>query len=512
MILAPDFELAPSLKLQIPFGGGMDLVSGTWFEGMFGEYIANAGHPFVIGMVGLGNNFKSTILDDLATEAMSRIFESCFKPEKKEKHLKRMKTTNSKYDTEVNVQESRLAMIAEACRYFKEKGIDLFNAEEIYWRVTDKTVMWGNKFFEKLKDFLAFKRKNRKDYLVETPFLDRDGKSRIQVILPTFGSVDSLTDFQSEAEEKIMVAELGHSDANMLFARGGLIKTRLLGELPPMCAGGYHYMGITAQLNKDMAMATGPGGASVPRKALQYLKGGDKIVGATNKFTYATSLGLNAYNARPLTDKDRMPEYIRRGHNVEAGDTDLNIVDLIVLRNKNGPTGDIKQLIVTQTGGIEYELSQFHYIRNFPAPPDDKSKRPGIIGKGAYYTLALYPGKAITRNSLRDTIDEDRKLRTALWYTQELLEISCEERFVDAVWSKWGCDLEVLHADLTKMGYDMDWILENCRPYWLFNNEHNPRPFLSSVDLLRMRAGLYHPFWMTEDKKGIKPEYQFTAD
>jgi hypothetical protein len=39
-------------------------------------------------------------------------------------------------------------------------------------------------------------------------------------------------------------------------------------------------MTLMAKLNKEMAMGGGPGGAAIPRKSMQYLKPGEKIVGA----------------------------------------------------------------------------------------------------------------------------------------------------------------------------------------------------------------------------------------
>lgn len=53
-------------------------------------------------------------------------------------------------------------------------------------------------------------------------------------------------------------------------------------------------------------------------------------------------------------------------------------------------------------------------------------------------------------------------------------------------------------------------MLLTTRGSYRLNNEYHPVPFLSSLDLLKMRKGLYFPYWMTADKKGIKPEYQYT--
>lgn len=496
--LSPDIELAPAVKLLLNIGGTLDIVTGTWSNGKHGESILNGGLGFITGQVGPGNAFKSTLLHGMLLKGMSVVFDSCFKPEgKNQRALKRMRTSNSTYDTEVNMQEPRLKVLSKQIReLFNE---DLFNHEQVLWKVTDKTVMWGNEFFEKLKEFTRYKRKNQKAYEVETPFLDRDG-SPFKIILPTFGLIDSITDFQTEKESDIQDEnELGDSGGNTLFARSGLFKTRLLTELPGVCGGSYHFLGLTAQLNTEMAMGGGgPAGAAQPQRKLHYLGQNQKIVGATTKFTYATTVAFNARSARPLVDADRMAEYPRPEAQKVTRDTDLNEVALTILRNKNGKTGVEVTLLTTQLEGLQFELSEFHNLR--------ENKRYGIIGSGQWYTLALYPECAIQRTTIRKKIAEDLRLRRAINITSEMQQMSVH---MPAVWAEYGCEPTELHADLKKMGYDWEMLLTTRGSYRL-NNEYHPVPFLSSLDLLKMRKGLYFPYWMTADKKGIKPEYQYT--
>lgn len=496
--LSPDIELAPAVKLLLNIGGGLDIITGTWSTGKHGESVLNGGLGFITGQVGPGNAFKSTLLHGMLLKGMAVIFDSCYRPEtKSQKQLKRMRTSNSTYDTEVNMQEPRLKVLSKQIRgLFNE---DLFDYRNVLWKVTDKTVMWGNEFFEKMKDFLRFKRKNQKSYEIETPFLDRDG-TPFKIILPTFGLIDSITDFQTETEGDMMDEnELGESGANTLFARGGLFKTRLLTELPGLCGGAYHFLGLTAQLNTEMKMASaGPKGASQPQRKLHYLGGEQKIVGATTKFTYATTVAFNAKSAKPLVDGDRMAEYPRPEAQKVTKDTDLNEVTLTILRNKNGKTGVEVTLLTTQLEGLQFELSEFHNIR--------ENKRYGIIGSGQWYTLALYPECATQRTTIRKKIQEDGRLRRAIHITSEMQQMSVHQ---PGVWADYGCEPTELYADLKKMGYDWDLLLTTRGDYRM-NNESHPVPFLSTLDLLKMRKGLYFPYWMTEDKKGIKPEYQFT--
>ena len=56
------------------------------------------------------------------------------------------------------------------------------------------------------------------------------------------------------------------------------------------------------------------------------------------------------------------------------------------------------------------------------------------------------------------------------------------------------CTPKQLYDDIKAKGYDWD-ILLNTRGFWTFDNDSQPTNFLSTMDLLRMRVGLYHPYW-----------------
>jgi hypothetical protein len=61
------------------------------------------------------------------------------------------------------------------------------------------------------------------------------------------------------------------------------------------------------------------------------------------------------------------------------------------------------------------------------------------------------------------------------------------------------CTPQQLFEDLIKLGWDWD-VLLSTRGWWTVNNDQHPVPFLSTMDLLRMRKGLYSPYWAGDDK------------
>jgi hypothetical protein len=63
------------------------------------------------------------------------------------------------------------------------------------------------------------------------------------------------------------------------------------------------------------------------------------------------------------------------------------------------------------------------------------------------------------------------------------------------------CHPRELYNDITAKGYDWD-LLMDTRGYWVPLEEEAQQkyPFLSSMDMLNIRAGAYHPYWYDEAK------------
>ena len=467
-ILRSNFTPGSSVKPLINIGCLFDIPTGTYETGKHGESILNGGLGILTAIVGIGNNFKSTIAHYQMLSALSKIFPM-------------FETSLSTYDTEMNIHESRLAELSQSFEIFKDRNI----IDEGIWVVTDKSIYSGNKWYERLKEYIQTKKDHMKEITAEYPFLDRDGKTPIYGAVPTFGELDSLTEWTSEDILKMQSEnELGESGANTLHARLGLAKTRMLMELPDRTVPVNHYLMTTAQLGKDLAMSTGPI-PTPPNKKLTYLKNGDKINGVGGKFFYAMSNVWHAYNASPLFNQStKGEEYpLDRGDD-RKGSTDLNVVMLRQLRSKSGLTGIVLELIVSQSEGVLPTLTEFHYIKNM--------NRFGLGGNNINFHLDLYPDVNLTRPTIRSKINEDPRLCRAINITSELCQMVEIRTKMDR---SLLCTPKELFDDLKAMGYDWDIILQT-RGWWTINNDQHPVPFLSTMDLLKMRKGLYRPYWM----------------
>lgn len=473
MNLIPNFQQIPAVKVLINIGALMDIPTGAYIRGLHGESILNGGLGGITGVVGIGNNFKSTMMHYMMLSAAARIAEST-------------PTSMNTYDTEVNIHESHLRSFT--------KRFPVFCTEDILdnrtWSVTDKTIYLGNEWYEILKTFLKEKRAAIKKLEQPTPFPDRDGKSNLMIPTPTFGEVDSLTLFETENVAKMQDEnELGDSGANMMHMRQGMAKTRFLMEIPGTTGAAYHYMLMSAHIGKNIEMATGPMPVA-PVKKLQHLKNGDVIKGVTDKFFFLMSNCWHAFNAAPLFNQGtKASEYPRDSDDNKPGDTDLNIVNIRQLRSKSGPSGYVLEILVSQSEGVLPELTEFNYIKN--------NERYGLSGTLQHYSLDLYPDVKLGRTTIRSKIDNDKKLCRALNITSEMCQIkNFWHHYDDGIL----CTPKELYDDLKAKGHDWD-VLLSTRGWWTVNNDKHPIPFLSTLDLLRMRKGLYTPFWYTEEQR-----------
>ncbi len=472
--LRANFEQIPNIKFSYNIGSLMDIPTGKYEIGKHGESLFNGGLANITGVVGIGNNFKSTIMHYMMLSAMSKF----------------QKSTASTYDTEINISENRLKKLTSHIEEFKGEDI----VENKRWLITDKTQYFGNEWFEKIKDYMTAKKDNAKSITVDSPFLARDGKTFLPMLIPTFTEIDSFTKFETSNTFNMQDKnELGDSGANTLYMKEGQDKKRLLNYLPKPVQESNNYFLMTAHIGKDIPMDP----RAAPVKKLQFLKNNDVLKGVTTDFTFLTTLCWQCQNATPFfNDTTRGPEYPRDTDDNMKGDTDLFLVTLVQLRNKNGPSGLIMQILVSQQEGVLPSLSEFHYIKT--------NDRFGLGGNVQNYFLDLLPDVKLSRTTVRGKLDTNSQLRRAMNITSEM----CQMKYL---WHDLSeglmCTPKELRDDLIKAGYDWD-VLLNTRGWWTYNNDKHEIPFLSTMDLLKMRKGEYHPYWLdSKDKKTILKEF-----
>lgn len=459
-ILRPPFEKIPDVKIAYNVGCLFDIPTGTYLTGQHGESIFNGGLCAMTGVVGIPNSFKSLIIHYLTISVMDRFPESMA----------------STYDTEVNISTARLKSLAEQYASLKGEHNPIENGR---WAVTASSIYFANEWYEKLKEYMKTKLSGRAKLLRTTPFLDKAGKL-FQSMVPTITQIDSFSKFETEDVANMKdTNELGDSGANTSYMKQGASKARFLSDLPKLIALHDNPMLLTAHVGKTIAMDP----RAAPVKKLGYLKNGDTVKGVSDDFLFLTSQCWQTLNAQPLVnDTTKAPEYPEDTSDSMKGDTDLILITLLQLRSKTGRSGLIMQVIASQEKGLQPSLSEFHYIKT--------CDRFGLGGNLQNYYLELLPECKLSRTVVRSKIDKEPKLRRALNITAEMCQMF-------ALWSNiqpYICTPKQLYDDLVAMGYDFNTLLET-RSWWTFDNDKQALPFLSTLDLLKMRKKEYVPYW-----------------
>ena len=443
----------------------MDIPTGKYVRGMKGENIMNGGLSVFGAVMGKPNTYKTKIARFMMLSAASKVASSGIFP-----YL-------NTYDTEVNVDVEHCLSLAHRFEAFK--GHDL--CADGVWAITDKTHHMGNEWFKLMKDFLRNEKiKNKKDYIFDTPFLDKDGKA-IKTIFPSFGDLDSVSEFStSDIEEIQNKNELGDSAGNTIHMRSGLAKTRLLMEIPGVCNAASHYIIMTAHIGKEIPMGQGP--YVVPTKQLPHMKAGEVVKGVAGKFLFLTNLLWQTVSSSTLNNQStKGPEFPKTRDRVDEGSFDLNVVTIKLVRNKSGASGYSFDLIVSQTEGVLPSLTEFYYVK--------ENGRYGMDGNDRNYSMTLYPEVSLSRTTVREKIDTDPLLCRAIKITADLLQIK-------QFYKEFPLEIPEVKDLYEKIGKKYDWKkLLATRDYWTFNHYEHPVPFLSTMDLLEMYHEKYVPYW-----------------
>lgn len=458
MSLTDRFAPAPVLRPMMNIGCLFDIPTGRYYLGKHGESILNGGVPHLTGVVGRGNTFKSAITFYMMLMCLNRY----------------LVTKGLVYDTEMSATLARMHQLA--ARMENIAGLDL--GEEGRLVMTDAVQYSGTEFFDLLKEELKERAEAKR---VTTPFLDKEGKN-IMIIPPELAAIDSLSMFAPDVVIKMQdKAGVGESDRNTEALRDSAAKTQMLSELPTLTSRGGGYMFMTGHMGDSIQMD-----AYTPNpKKLSFLKQNMKIKNVPERFTFLMNNLWFAMASAPLVNQTtKAPEFPRNTDDDLKGDTDLMFVSVMNLRGKSGPTGIPFDVIVSQSEGVLAHLSQFYYCKEMG--------RFGLGGNDRNYYMELLPDCAISRTTVRGKIDSNEKLRRAIEITSDMCQMS---NYWHDLPEGLMCEPKQLYDDLKAKGYDWD-VLLDTRGWWTFEEDKNQKKFLSTMDLLNMRAGTYHPYWM----------------
>lgn len=462
--------LAPVIRPMFNVGCLLDIPTGEYVKGKRGEMVLIGGHSYTFSVTGPGNSFKT----DLGLFPIM----TC---------LNRYPSHRATvYDTENSLKYRRFNRIAKKMKNIRH--IDFKNEaikEDPLLTLVQKADIVGDEWFDLVKEAKKEKLKRGKSINRTMPVVGSNGKL-LEVKAPTHVLCDTLTQFgTSNVDEKMIDKNaIGDTGNNMMFMRDGVAKTQLIMQLPNVTTQGDIFFVMTAHIGQRFEMDP-----YAPKPVtLTFSKNGAKVKGVPEKFQQINEHLLEVITTKPLLDKvSKAPLYPAIEEDKEKGN-DLFAILAINSRNKNGQSGVSFPFIVSQTEGIMPELTNYGYLK--------ENGKFGIGGNDRTYHLELRPDVKLQRTTIRKKLAEDEKLARACEIQAEMLQM----RKLWRVSEDKHCSPEELYNDIKALGYDWE-VLLNTRGYWMFReDEAEQLPFLSTMDLLNMRMGEYHPYWLKEDK------------
>lgn len=437
-------------------GTSLDIATGAFVPGV-NNTILNGGLTFTNGTTGRPKMFKSTCQINQAINAYAR-YPGC------DMWL---------HDSESTQQKARVLRMATVVPS-SDNEFKLSSGREYY----------AEDLLEALLVIAEERIKHRKDYLVESPFLDnKTGKARL-IMRPFIFGVDSWSALMAKTIEDgllpdVKVTEDGEivskssitsKDTLMTFAHEGLAKKKIIRELTALTTKASIYMFTTAHVGDKIEMNP----HSPSPRALQHMKYSDKPKGVGAEFMFLMQNILDCTSASLLQHDDKTCLYPSKVGIV--GDNDLNQVVQVVTSGKNNGSGSKLKHVVSQTNGILPELSHYQFLKD--------RKYWGMAGSNQRHAPVLLPDEQLQRTTVYDKLRSNPKLARALEILMQLCFIQ-EQWTLNDMPVPFNITPEQLMDKLSKSTYAVDDIL-NSRGWWTYeyNGWYPNQPYMSLYDIL----------------------------
>lgn len=450
--------------------------TGTLFDYSVGKYersfdnkhwVLDGGLAFTNGWAGRYQRFKTTLAVALAIKSLERYPGSSL----------------IMYDTEISHIDAR--RFAEMSDLYRDDPVK--REEHITDLVENRIIIYNISQYPTLDDFLGMVKEkyytlindNRKEFLVDTPFRDRDDpKKPRKALVPTYIVIDSFSAATTRAAHNVaMDNDISSSKQNMVAAAEGKAKNVLLQQMVYE-ASAYGIVWITtAQIGNGFDFS----GRGLPRaKDIQYMKQDDQIKNCGGKYLFLTSaLFVNERAATLQTaSKECMYPYAR---NMTRAD-DISELKVKVVRDKTKGAGEDIYPIMSQSRGYDTGLSYLNLIK--------QAGLPGITDKTKVQWGTVFdPENKAQRTTVAAKCAEDNKFFRSLEIIAQLL-------FFQRHWNTWSSSRYGLPVDITpealaeklaKTDYAISDILAS-RSWWSYG--YQDIPYMSLFDILDIVKGI----------------------
>lgn len=470
------FEGAPEIRVRCNIGSLFDLPNCELVIGKWGNTLLNGGLWSTDAIVGPNNSFKSTLSKHKMLSVMD--IYGC--------------STALTLDTEISGTGAR--RYEELAQHFTSlKDYDFTSGER--WRYMTNAEVYGDVWWAMVKEYCQskFAKENKKANTLTTPFVDRNGEY-ITALIPTVLEIDSISQLSAkQVEEKYNELDASDGKRNMEDMASAKAKSKIVRDMPVLTASSGTYVITTAHVGEKKDLD--PYNPSMQK--FQMMKGNRTVKYIPEAFQFNMNNLYEIISAKPLLNATtRGPEYPKVPGDEFKGDMDLMELTINILRGKGGSSGLVFPLLCSQSDGVLPSLSDFYLV---------KMNKFGIGGNDRNYFIELYPDCSLSRTTVREKIDNDPKLRRALRLQADLLLLQMVHKTGVNFPRERICEPKELYEDLKLLGYDWNELLDTVNE-WHFREEAQEKPTLTIYDLLNMRAGVYKPYWKTEEWKKSKPK------
>lgn len=457
-----DIDAAAEIRPLFNVGSIFDTQCGRYMLGANGESIMNGGLAMITGIGGRANTYKSTLGHYFMLSVLNNYISS----------------TGMIYDSELSGTRFRLTDLASAMSNLND--VDLFKSGRLLF--TDANVMTGDAWFDKVKAYAERKLGLKKaDLFATTPMIDSDGnlyKSKI----PSVVEIDSLSRMPIAAVDKQLDDNaIGESGNNTEALMANKAKHQMMIQLPVLTEEACMPFILSAHVDDNIQLdAYAP-----PQKKLAFMNNKLKFKYVPNQFLFLPNNLWYCFSAEALNNKTtKLAEF---PSDPSKPDVKSDLMEVLVqnLRGKYGMSGVPYSVLVSQFEGVLPHLTDFYYCKK-------TNSNYGIDGNDRNYFFTFAPHHKLSRTTIRKKLEEHPDLARAVELTRG---VCMDQQLIVNIPRHVRCTPAELYEDLKAMGYDWAVLLDNTTSIWTFKEDKCPKHFLSSMDLLRMRAGLYVPYW-----------------
>lgn len=486
-----DMRKAKELIIGYNVGAGLDIPAGVWVKGKHGNTVLSGGAYHIMAVAGTGNTFKTSFAHYMMLQMSARYNSGD----------QMVLDTELIYDSVRQDQISKNMWEWTGIRPSYLDDAERVGVERIH--ILDGTMDLGD-IYTKLKDHTYdTKMKAGKSVIGTTPFLGKDGQP-MKMLYPTQFGLDAISSVRINAQDVMMEKhDVGDSKTNTYDLTGGRVKAQFLSDIIPLTAKGNICMFITAHIGDKFDMS----GRGMLSKDMAFMAPDEKLKRCPDQLKYFANILYQFKKCAPLYDPSggKTPMYPIGKNDRFRENTDLMELYGIAVRSKRGVSGIPFRMVGSQTNGIQGPLTEFHQINYH-----EVIKKYGIgdPNKTSNF-MELLPDTKFMRTTIREQLNTDHALRNAVTHTLELLQMKTlwhDERVEKLV------DPKELYEGIQKRGYDLPELLSKTHTFWVHDEDNCPWYELTTMDLINMYHGTYHPYWLEDDKKTIKPEWKKRKD